>query len=68
MTKTLTKKWEEATQDITDVFILNYFGKDADWYWISDEIGSVLFVNDYFFNFERILEAVKFNATSDLPK
>ena len=50
--KILLKNWEEATEALTFEFILKYFDEGADTYWIGDEIGGVLFVNDWFFNLD----------------
>ena len=59
----LLKKWEYATQELTDKFIRKYFGKDAEAWWVGDEIGGVLAVNDYFFGLDRIVGAMRFKAT-----
>lgn len=56
-------KWEKATQELTDLFLEKYFDKDTDWYWIGNEVGSVLMANDYYFNLERIVSAIKYGAT-----
>ena len=48
---------------ITIYFIENYFGNtyDVDWYWIADDIGGVINVGDYFFNFSDIVELLEVN-------
>ena len=49
--------WLEATEQLTQYFILKYFGKgDHDSYWVADEIGGVLFINDYFFSMNDIVD------------
>lgn len=55
--------WEIETNRLTDIFVKKYF-KDADWYWIGDDIGGVIEVNDYFFGFDRIREALKYKASA----
>jgi hypothetical protein len=53
--------WEEATESLRLLFVDKYFGKDSEQYWISDDIGGVLFVNDYFFNLSDIVGFLKYN-------
>jgi hypothetical protein len=57
------KSWEKITQELTDLFIKKYFGKDAEWYWVADEIGGVLYVNDRFFNLSDIVDFLKCGYT-----
>lgn len=59
-------QWEIATQSLAINFVHRYFGKDtSDVYWVADDIGIVLVVNDYFFNLDRIIDALKYNASSE---
>jgi hypothetical protein len=53
--------WEEATESLRLLFVDKYFGKDPEHYWIADDIGGVLFVNDYFFNLSDIVDFLKYN-------
>ena len=66
MNKKINKQlleWEKASQDLADSFVKLYFGS-ADAYWVGDSVGfGVLVVGDYFFDLERIVEALKFKAT-----
>ena len=62
--KKLLKDLEMAIQDLTDVFVKKHFGDDADYYWIADDIGGVLQVNDYFFNLEHIMDFTRYSYTS----
>lgn len=32
----IIKDWETATQGIVDHFVVKYFGKDAEHYWVAD--------------------------------
>lgn len=58
------KNWEKETQNLTDYFMMKYFTEyEPDWYWISGEIGGTLFVNDHFYNLDRLVEAIRYNAT-----
>lgn len=62
--KNVLKQWEKSTQELTDYFVKKYFDNVAsDVYWISDEIGGCLAINDYFFSLDRIVEAIKYRAT-----
>jgi len=60
--KQILKNWEKATQELTNGFLKQYFD-EPDWYWIADEIGGTLFVNDWFFNLERIVECARYKPT-----
>lgn len=60
------KKWREATDELAKVFTEKYFPDHVDdAYWVADEIGSVFFIADMFFNVDRMLEALELNATFD---
>lgn len=57
-------KWEVATQNLANVFVKKYFGSSvSDVYWTNDEVGGVLVINDYFFNLDRIVDAMKYTAS-----
>jgi len=51
--------WEQYTQRLTQFFILFYFG-EADWYWIGDEIGGTIEVNDYFFDTNDMVNFIRY--------
>lgn len=57
------ENWEKATQELTSLFLKKYFDNPTDYYFVADDIGGVLYVNDYFFNLDRIVEAIKYKAT-----
>ena len=58
-------QWEKETEKLKDIFVKKYFGDMAsDVYWVANEIGGVLVVNDYFFNLERIIETIKYSASN----
>ncbi len=58
--------WRRATERVAMVFTKKYFkgnkyGEDT--FWVADEIGGVFCVSDYFFNIDRIIEALESKAT-----
>lgn len=63
--------WCNATNELTQIFIRRYFVDDeidlgdVEWYWVADRVGEVLVVNDYFFDFGRIVDALEYDATPD---
>lgn len=58
--------WEEATESLKDVFVDKYFGGDvSDVYWIADDIGGCLAVNDYFFNLSDIVDFIKYGYSKN---
>ena len=62
------EKWEIATNELAQEFVSKYFDhpeypNSAEWYWVGGCIGGVFYVNSYFFDLSRIVEAIKFNAT-----
>lgn len=64
MTKQLIKNWEIATQAIADEFVRKYYGDDvSEMFWVGDEIGDVLVVNDQFWNVNNMLEAFKYKCS-----
>ena len=59
------KNWEDETEKLKDIFIKRHFGiETSDVYWVADNIGRVLYVNDNYFSLNRILEAIKYNVSS----
>lgn len=67
------KNWEKATQELAEAFARKYYtyeedGEeyfDVDMYWAGDEIGDILFIDDNFYNVDRMLKALKLDATYD---
>jgi len=60
------KKWREATEQVAKAFVEKYFPEqeyDNDTFWVADEVGGVFYVCDMFFNIDRMIEAIEFNAT-----
>jgi hypothetical protein len=60
----LINDWERATNDLCNHFCLKYFDKDADIHWISDDIGGTLYINDYFFSVDQIVDFLKCKYSS----
>jgi len=61
------QNWREATQELAEAFIKKYYldeeGYLPDYYWVGDKIGNVFFVNDDFYNIDRMVQALEINAT-----
>jgi hypothetical protein len=60
------ENWEKATNELLKQFLDKYFNEEdyePDWYWISNAIGETVEINDYFFNLDRIVEAIRYNAS-----
>lgn len=65
------KNWEKATQELVNIFAKKYYTCEdenrryfnVDMYWVGDEIGDILYIEDDYYNLDRILQALKFNAT-----
>jgi len=51
---------------IANIFVLKYFDKDADCWWLADEVGGVTFINDYFFSMSDILEYMKYGYSKKM--
>ncbi len=65
MTKQVLKNYEKAAQELADCFVKKYFDKDASCEWVGDRIGDVYMVNDYWFDVDRMREALEFGATKE---
>ena len=59
----ILKNWESETNILADIFVERYFESPSDVYWVGEEVGGCLLVNDYFFNLDRILDALKYKAS-----
>jgi len=64
-TKYLTD-WEKATDNLAKYFTARYFGKDAEAYWIADDIGGCYQIADYFFNTEHMVDYIRYGYSKDL--
>ena len=57
--------WRKLTDKITVKFIEKYFDckiKDVDWWWVNQDIGSVFFIADYWFNFSDAVYCLENNV------
>ena len=65
--KQVINDWEIKTDIIAKTFILKYFGKAdfekgyIDYWWVSDDCGGVMFINDYFFSLDDMIDFIKNN-------
>jgi hypothetical protein len=61
------KEWEAATENLKEAFIVRYFMNAScdDYYWVADQIGGVLSVNDYFFNLDSIVDYIRYKYTPE---
>lgn len=64
MKRTTLAQWEKHTNQISKIFIDKYFGKDAtEVWWIMGEIGGILVINDYYFDIQDIVTALRENTS-----
>lgn len=59
--KNAIANWEWTTQEIANLFVEKYFGKENDAWWIGNEVGGVLGIGDYFFNVDQMADFLKYN-------
>lgn len=65
-TKQLLQNYENNVIEITKIFCKKYFGdcyKYHDDDWIGGDVGGIISINDYYFNFSDILTALEYKAT-----
>lgn len=44
----MQEKYIEGIEiQITEAFTIKYFGKDAECWWVNDEIGTIFYVNEH---------------------
>lgn len=68
--KEIQKKYNVVVQEYTDLFVAKYFDDGestmeelkSETYWITEEIGTVFFIGDYFFNFDDIRYCIDNNV------
>lgn len=63
--KELLTKWQQSTVDLSQYFVNHYFGRDTEAYWIADDIGGCLYVNDYFFNLGTMVDFIKYSYSKN---
>lgn len=52
-------KWQCATAELGAYFARKYFGKDCEAWWIADDIGGVMYINDRFFSPSDMADFIK---------
>ena len=59
------ENWKRATKQLAEAFVTKYYGEKAVFcmFWIGDEIGDILCMNDDFYNVDRMVQALELNAT-----
>lgn len=57
------KKYYDAVQNLTSAFINKYYTEPS-WFWVGDQIGTVLSVNDHFLDMAAIVNVMKLNPSS----
>jgi len=63
----IVKQWEEVSDLVAGCFILRYFSDSLDninKYWFNGDKGTTIVINNYAFDLERMIEALKLEATS----
>lgn len=60
----LLQAWEKATQELADAFVEKYYGEDAsEIFWVGDEIGDLLMINDYCWNVGNMVDAFRWKCS-----
>jgi hypothetical protein len=60
-------QWEKATMDLAMLFTTKYFGKvSVEQWWVGEHVGGVLYINDWFFDFEDIVEFMRHNYSKKM--
>jgi hypothetical protein len=52
--------WESFSHQLAIEFVQKYFTKDAEFWWVNREKGGVLFVNDYFFSLQDMVDFIRY--------
>jgi len=73
MKKTNLQKYEDSCERLVWDFFYKYWlsGKDKiqkdeiDYYWVADQVGGTLSVNDYFFNMDDIVQAMRLKPSRE---
>ena len=61
--KDLISNWQDATQALATRFKDKYFSKDAEMWWVADNIGGTLEISDHYFNLDFIITSIDKNVT-----
>lgn len=61
------KVWRKATEDLTRAFVKKYFPDavyDEDSWWVADRVGYAFCIGDYYFDVDRMIEALELKASA----
>ena len=59
MKKELITEWEDFNNKLAEYFANKYFGKDTEVWWVAGESGGVLYINDYFFSPQDMIDYLR---------
>lgn len=62
MNKKTLKQYYKACDNLAQDFVNKYF-QGEEYFWVSDRVGEVLSVSDYFFNIDNIVSAMEIRPT-----
>jgi hypothetical protein len=65
MTKGIIEQWEDITMELALTFVKRYFDEDSEYWWVNEEVGSVLNVGDYFFDVNDMLDFMRYDYTKE---
>jgi len=57
------EQWEDATTELVRYFSDRYFGKNIEFYFISNDISNVICIADYFFDVKEIVDFIRYKYT-----
>jgi hypothetical protein len=60
----ILNQWEFCTNRLTDYFVKRYFGKNAEYYFIGNEIGGTIDVCDRFFSLDDMVAFIRYKYTA----
>lgn len=58
--------WRKATEEVAKTFLKKYFKHhiyNEDTFWVSDEVGSIFCIGDWYFDIKHMIEALELEAT-----
>jgi len=61
-TKEAVAYYKNACNFVRDEFVQKYFKSGCTYYWIADDIGGILSINDYFFDMDTMVMALERNV------
>ena len=67
LNKILRSNYEKAVNNYVDTFIVKHFeDTQVEYYWVAQEVGGILCVNDYFINFLDIVNDIDNNVPKNI--